>query len=101
MSVALIREHYDYHRWANRLLFDLAAGLGDAVTRDMGKHWSFPTLKGTFAQNATTDSIPSTPTVVAHARRPDSSMSSRSMFDRGPRAWRNIDFGPSSWTRVL
>jgi uncharacterized damage-inducible protein DinB len=49
MSIALIREHYDYHRWANRLLFDLAAGLGDAVTRDMGKHWSFPTLKGTFA----------------------------------------------------
>ena len=49
MSVALIREHYDYHRWANRLLLDLAAGLGDAVTRDMGKHWSFPTLKGTFA----------------------------------------------------
>jgi uncharacterized damage-inducible protein DinB len=49
MSIALIREQYDYHRWANRRLFDLAAGLGDAVTRDMGKHWSFPTLKGTFA----------------------------------------------------
>ena len=49
MSIALIREHYDYHHWANRRLFDLAVGLGDAVTRDMGKHWSFPTLKGTFA----------------------------------------------------
>ena len=49
MSVALIREQYDYHRWANRRFFDLAAGLGVAVTRDMGKHWSFPTLKGTFA----------------------------------------------------
>jgi uncharacterized damage-inducible protein DinB len=49
MSIALIREQYDYHRWANRRLFDLAAGLGDAVARDMGKHWSFPTLKGTFA----------------------------------------------------
>jgi uncharacterized damage-inducible protein DinB len=49
MSVALIRELYDYHRWANRRLFELAAGLGDSATRDMGKHWSFPTLKGTFA----------------------------------------------------
>jgi len=50
MSTTLIREHYDYHRWANRRLFDLAVGLGpEAVTRDMGKHWSFPTLKGMFA----------------------------------------------------
>jgi uncharacterized damage-inducible protein DinB len=49
MSIALIREQYDYHRWANRRLFDVAAELGDAVTRDMGKQWSFPTLKGTFA----------------------------------------------------
>ena len=49
MSVALIRELYDYHRWANRRLFDVAAGLGEAATRDMGPHWSFPTLKGMFA----------------------------------------------------
>src|SRR4030095_10911462 len=49
MAVALIRELYDYHNWANRRLFDLAAGLGDGATRDMGAHWSFPTLKGTFA----------------------------------------------------
>jgi uncharacterized damage-inducible protein DinB len=49
MSIALIREHYDYHQWANRQLFELAAGLGAAATRDMGKHWSFPTLKGMFA----------------------------------------------------
>jgi uncharacterized damage-inducible protein DinB len=49
MSIALIQEHYDYHRWANRRLFDLAAGLGDGVTRDMGVHWSFPSLKGMFA----------------------------------------------------
>ncbi|HEY5726744.1 MAG TPA: DinB family protein [Methylomirabilota bacterium] len=50
MSTALIREHYDFHRWANRRLFDIAAGLGaEAVTRDMGKHWSFPTLKGMFS----------------------------------------------------
>jgi uncharacterized damage-inducible protein DinB len=50
MSAALIREHYDYHRWANHRLFDVAVGLGPgATTRDMGKHWSFPTLKGMFA----------------------------------------------------
>ena len=49
MSIALIREHYEYHQWANRRLFELASGLGDGVTRDMGKHWSFPTLKGMFA----------------------------------------------------
>jgi uncharacterized damage-inducible protein DinB len=49
VSIALIREHYDYHRWANRRLFELVAGLGEAVTRDMGSHWSFPTLKAMFA----------------------------------------------------
>jgi uncharacterized damage-inducible protein DinB len=57
MSIALIREHYDYHRWANRRLFDLAAGLGDGVTRDMGAHWSFPTLKGMFAHIYAADDI--------------------------------------------
>ena len=57
MAVALIRELYDYHRWANRRLFDLAAGLGDAVTRDMGAHWSFPTLKGMFAHIYGADNV--------------------------------------------
>lgn len=57
MSIVLIREHYDYHRWANRRLFDLAAGLGDGVTRDMGKHWSFPTLKATFAHIYGADNV--------------------------------------------
>jgi uncharacterized damage-inducible protein DinB len=57
MSIALIREHYDYHRWANRRLFDLASGLGDGVTRDMGAHWSFPTLKGTFAHIYGADNV--------------------------------------------
>jgi uncharacterized damage-inducible protein DinB len=45
----MIRELYDYHRWANRRLFDLAAGLGADATRDMGAHWSFPTLRAMFA----------------------------------------------------
>jgi uncharacterized damage-inducible protein DinB len=49
MAVALIRELYDYHRWANRRLFDVAVGLGEAVTRDLGRHWSVPTVKGMFA----------------------------------------------------
>lgn len=49
MSITLIREHYDYHRWANRQLFDLSSRLGADVTRDMGPHWSFPTLKAMLA----------------------------------------------------
>jgi uncharacterized damage-inducible protein DinB len=58
MSVDLIRELYGYHRWANRRLFGLAADQGDALmTRDMGKHWSFPTLKGMFAHLYGADSI--------------------------------------------
>ena len=58
MSTELIRDLYDYHRWANRRLFDVAAGLGDAaVARDMGKHWSVPTLKGMFAHIYGADAI--------------------------------------------
>jgi uncharacterized damage-inducible protein DinB len=57
MAVHLIRELYDYHRWANRRLFDVAAGLEDAVTRDMGKHWSVPTVKGMFAHLYGADSV--------------------------------------------
>ena len=49
MSVALIRELYDYHHWANRRLFGVAMDLGEGITRDMGQHWSSPTLKGMFA----------------------------------------------------
>ena len=49
---------YGYHHWANRRLFDVAAGLGDAaVARDMGKHWSVPTLKGMFAHIYGADTI--------------------------------------------
>jgi len=58
MSISLMRDLYDYHRWANHRLFDVAAGLGDlAVTRDMGKPWSVPTLKGMFAHMYGADSI--------------------------------------------
>ena len=50
MDTELIRGLYGYHRWANRTLFDVAARLGpEAAARDMGKHWSFPTLTRMFA----------------------------------------------------
>jgi len=50
MSVALLGQLYDYHHWANRRLFEIAANLGEAATsRTMGAPWSFPTLKGMFA----------------------------------------------------
>jgi uncharacterized damage-inducible protein DinB len=57
MAGELIRELYDYHRWANRRLFEVAVGLGDAVTRDMGKHWSVPTVKAMFAHLYGADAI--------------------------------------------
>lgn len=48
-AVELVRGLYDYHRWANRKLFDHAAGLGEeAVTRDVGKQFSYPTLLRMF-----------------------------------------------------
>ena len=43
-------ELYAYHRWANRRLFDTATALGEETcARDLGKHFSFPTLLRTFA----------------------------------------------------
>lgn len=49
-SVDLIRGLYDYHHWANRRLFEVAARLGaEAVTREVGRQFSVPTLKGMFA----------------------------------------------------
>ena len=58
MSTELIRDLYGYHHWANRRLFDVAVGLGDAALgRDMGKQWSVPTLKGMFAHIYGSDTI--------------------------------------------
>jgi uncharacterized damage-inducible protein DinB len=58
MSTELIRDLYGYHHWANRRLFDVAVGLGDAaVARDMGQQWSVPTLKGMFAHIYGSDTI--------------------------------------------
>ena len=58
MELTLIRSLYDYHRWANHRLFEVALGLGDAVTREMGKHWSVPTVKGMFAHLFLTPTYP-------------------------------------------
>ena len=58
MSTELIRDLYGYHHWANRRLFDVAVGLGDAALgRDMGKQWSVPTLKGMFAHIYGADNV--------------------------------------------
>ena len=47
MSVASLRTLYGRHWWANRVLFDTAAGLGEVVAaRDVGRQFSAPTLKG-------------------------------------------------------
>jgi uncharacterized damage-inducible protein DinB len=58
MGIELITGLYDYHRWANRRLFEHAAGLGDAaLTRDVGSQFSFPTVKGMFAHLYAADRI--------------------------------------------
>lgn len=44
------QELYAYHRWANHRLFDIAAALGEDVCgRDVGKQFSFPTLRRMLA----------------------------------------------------
>ena len=49
-SVGLVRGLYDYHWWANHRLFGIVRGLGEETARrDVGKQFSFPTLKGMFA----------------------------------------------------
>ena len=50
MSVAMVRDLYDYHRWANRRLFDVALVLGEAAcAQEVGKQFSVPTLRQMFA----------------------------------------------------
>lgn len=49
MSLAMARDLYDYNRWANHRLFDFAAGLGEEICgRDVGKHFSMPTVTRMF-----------------------------------------------------
>jgi len=50
MSALMLRDLYEYHRWANRKLFDVAAALGEeACAKDLGKHFSVPSLTRMFA----------------------------------------------------
>jgi uncharacterized damage-inducible protein DinB len=50
MSAAMLADLYEYHRWANHMLFDVASALGeDACARELGKHFSVPTLTRMFA----------------------------------------------------
>jgi uncharacterized damage-inducible protein DinB len=49
MSVELIRDLYDYHRWANRRLYEVALALGEElVSREVGKQFSYPTIRQMF-----------------------------------------------------
>ena len=58
MSLELIHGLYDYHRWANRRLFEIALERGeDAVERDMGPQWSFPTIRKMFAHIYGADAV--------------------------------------------
>ena len=50
MAMELIRELWEYHHWANRRLFEVTAALGEEVAgREVGKQFSFPTLRRMFA----------------------------------------------------
>jgi uncharacterized damage-inducible protein DinB len=58
MSVLMIRDLYDYHRWANRRLFDVAAALGEAACgRELGAHFSVPSLTRMFAHIYGADAV--------------------------------------------
>jgi uncharacterized damage-inducible protein DinB len=58
MSVPMIRDLYDYHRWANRRLFDVAVKLGEATcAREVGAHFSVPTLTRMFAHMYGADAV--------------------------------------------
>ena len=45
MSIALIREFWEYHHWANRRLFDVTRALGEEMAgRTVGAQFSEPSL---------------------------------------------------------
>jgi uncharacterized damage-inducible protein DinB len=49
MSVATVRDLYEYSRWANHRLFDFALGLGEDVCgREVGTQFSMPTVTRMF-----------------------------------------------------
>jgi uncharacterized damage-inducible protein DinB len=57
-ALDLVRGLYDYHRWANRRLYDVAAGLGQAMAdREVGPQFSAPTLTKMFAHLYGADAV--------------------------------------------
>jgi uncharacterized damage-inducible protein DinB len=53
-----IRDLYEYHWWANRRLFEVSADLGEeAAGRDVGKQFSYPTIRRMLAHLYGADSI--------------------------------------------
>ena len=58
MSLEQIHGLYDYHRWANRKLFDIALERGEeAVERDMGPQWSCPSIRKMFGHIYGADAV--------------------------------------------
>jgi uncharacterized damage-inducible protein DinB len=58
MSASMIRDLFEYHRWANRRLFDVAAALGEETcAREVGPHFSVPTLTRMFAHLYGADTV--------------------------------------------
>ena len=58
MELELIRGIWGYHWWGNRKLFDEATALGEeTATKEIGKQFSFPTLKGMLAHIYGADQI--------------------------------------------
>ena len=50
MTLELVREFWEYHHWANHRLFEVGAALGEeAVGREVGTQFSFPTLRQMIA----------------------------------------------------
>ena len=48
MSLEMVRKLYDYHRWANRRLFDVASTLGEEVVAGGLGALSRPPSKSTY-----------------------------------------------------
>src|SRR5438067_3444083 len=47
MTLELVRDLWEYHHWANRRLFGVTAALGaELAGRELGTHFSVPTLRG-------------------------------------------------------
>jgi uncharacterized damage-inducible protein DinB len=56
--VEMVRGLYEYHRWANRRLFEVATSLGEELAgRDVGKQFSYPTVRRMFGHLYGADTI--------------------------------------------